>query len=267
VGLSVVIITRDEERNIARCLGSLRGIADEVILVDSGSTDRTRAIAQEHGAQVVERAWKGYSDQKNFANGLASHPFILSLDADEALSDELRADIARRKKVGFRGAYRLKRLTNYCGSWVRYGGWYPDAKVRLFPKEGVEWRGDHVHEELVLPAGVGITELQGDLLHFSYHSVQDHRDRIERYSTLHARAMHENGKRAPALEAHARTRLQVRPRLWAAVGLPRWRRRLAHRHPQRARRAPQVRQAPPSPTGPCDRLSTSSSAARTASAT
>lgn len=197
MGLSVVIITRDEERSIARCLGSLQGIADEVILVDSGSTDRTRAIAQEHGAQVVERAWKGYSDQKNFANGLASHPFILSLDADEALSDELRADIARRKKVGFRGAYRLKRLTNYCGSWVRYGGWYPDAKVRLFPKEGVEWRGDHVHEELVLPAGVGITELQGDLLHFSYHSVQDHRDRIERYSTLHARAMHENGKRAP----------------------------------------------------------------------
>lgn len=197
MGLSVVIITRDEERNIARCLGSLQGIADEVILVDSGSTDRTRAIAEAHGAHVVERAWKGYSDQKNFANSLARHPYILSLDADEALTDELRADIARRESEGLRGAYRVKRLTNYCGAWVRHGGWYPDAKVRLFPKEGAAWRGDHVHEELVLPNGCEVSDLQGDLHHYSYHSVQDHRDRIERYSTLHARAMLERGRKAP----------------------------------------------------------------------
>ncbi|MFZ1692086.1 MAG: glycosyltransferase family 2 protein [Flavobacteriales bacterium] len=195
--VSVVIITRNEERNIARCLESLHGVADEVIVVDAESTDATRAIAEAHGAQVHVRPWKGYSDQKNHANALASHDWILSLDADEVLSDALRDDLLRRKQEGFKGAYRLKRLTNYCGHWVRHGGWYPDAKVRLFPKDGTRWEGDHVHEELVLPHGCVITDLRGDLLHYSYHSVQDHVDRIERYSDLHARAMHERGRRAP----------------------------------------------------------------------
>lgn len=197
MGISVVIITRNEERNIARCLGSLAGVADELIVVDSGSTDATRAIAEAHGARVEVRAWKGYSDQKNHANALAAHPYILSLDADEVLSDVLKEDILRRKREGLSGAYRVKRLTNYCGHWVRHGGWYPDAKVRLFPKQGTRWVGDHVHEELELPAGCTVSDLHGDLLHYSYHSVQDHIDRIERYSALHARAMHERGRTAP----------------------------------------------------------------------
>jgi len=197
VPISAVIITRNEERNIDRCLRSVHGIADEVILVDAESTDATRAIAASHGAQVHVRPWTGYSDQKNFANSLARHDHILSLDADEALSEALREDLLRRKREGIAGASRLKRLTNYCGHWVHHGGWYPDAKVRLFPKEGTRWQGDHVHEELMLPPGCPVSELHGDLLHFSYHSVQDHLDRIERYSTLHARALHARGKHAP----------------------------------------------------------------------
>jgi (heptosyl)LPS beta-1,4-glucosyltransferase len=197
VPISAVIITRNEERNIDRCLRSLHGIADEVIVVDAESTDATREIAGSHGARVHVRPWTGYSDQKNFANGLAQHDHILSLDADEALSEALREDLLRRKREGLSGAFRVKRLTNYCGHWVRHGGWYPDAKVRLFPKEGTVWQGDHVHEELVLPLGCTVTELHGDLLHYSYHSVQDHLERIERYSTLHARALHARGKHAP----------------------------------------------------------------------
>lgn len=195
--LSVVIITLNEERNIARCLGSLHDLPDEVIVVDAGSTDATRAIAERSGARVVQRTWTNYSDQKNFANGLAQGSFILSLDADEALSDQLRSTLFRLKTNGYSGAYRLKRLTSYCGHWVRHGGWYPDAKVRLFPKAGTRWEGEHVHETLRLPEGCKVTDLDGDLLHYSYHSVQDHRERIERYSTLHAEALRARGKSAP----------------------------------------------------------------------
>ncbi|WKZ65305.1 MAG: glycosyltransferase family 2 protein [Flavobacteriales bacterium] len=197
--ISVIIITHNEERNIARCLESCQGIADETVVVDSGSSDRTREIAGALGARVLERAWTNYSDQKNHANTFAAHDWILSLDADEALSDGLREELQRLKEEGFAGAYRFKRLTNYCGHWVRHGGWYPDAKVRLFPKAGTRWEGEHVHETLALPDGCRVIDLDHDLLHYSYHSVEDHRDRIERYSTLHARAMHAQGKRTGAI--------------------------------------------------------------------
>ena len=195
-GISAVIITRNEERNIGRCLEPLSGLADEVIVVDAESTDQTRDIAASHGARVEVRPWTNYSDQKNFANDLASHPYILSLDADEVVSSGLKDELLLHKAEGLRGAYRMKRLTNYCGSWVRHGGWYPDAKVRLFPREGTRWEGEHVHETLALPPGTSITELEHDLLHYSYHSVQDHAERIERYSTLHAQALHARGKHA-----------------------------------------------------------------------
>lgn len=200
--LSVVIITRNEERNIGRCLAPLEGLADEVVVVDAESTDRTRTIAEGHGARVVVRAWTNYSEQKNHANSLAQHPWILSLDADEVLSEGLKAELLAHKAQGFQGAYRMKRLTNYCGSWVRHGGWYPDAKVRLFPRQGTRWEGEHVHETLVLPPGTPITDLRHDLLHYSYHSVQDHEERIERYSTLHAQALHARGRHAGWVKRH-----------------------------------------------------------------
>ena len=194
--ISAVIITRNEERNIARCLRSLNGVADEVVIVDAESTDRTAAIAKEHGARVTIRQWTDYSDQKNFANSLAQHPYILSLDADEELSAELRELLRKEKQKGLRGAYRFPRLTNYCGTWVKHGGWYPDRKTRLFPREKAKWEGAHVHEELKLDPSLKIIDLYADLLHYSYHSIADHLERIERYSTLHARSMHEAGRKA-----------------------------------------------------------------------
>jgi (heptosyl)LPS beta-1,4-glucosyltransferase len=200
VGISAVIITFNEERNIARCIASLRRVADEVVVVDSGSSDGTQAIAETAGAHVVHHPWAGYSGQKNFANTLARCTYILSMDADEALSPELEASLLRVKAKGPQGAYRFNRITNYCGTWVRHGGWYPDVKVRLFPKGRARWEGEHVHEELVLDADLPVTHLHGDLLHWSYHTLDDHRARIERYSDLHARKMLEAGNTGGAVK-------------------------------------------------------------------
>lgn len=196
MGISAVIITRNEEANIARCLAGLAGLVQEVVVVDAESTDATRRIAEAHGARVVTRAWTNYSDQKNFANGLAANPYILSVDADEVPSPELTRSIMEVAATGLHGAYRMHRLTNYCGTWVRHGGWYPDTKTRLFPKGGARWTGDHVHEVLELDPGTPERLLTGDLLHYSYPSLEAHRARIERYSDLHAQALYKAGKRA-----------------------------------------------------------------------
>lgn len=196
MALSVVIITHNEERNIGRCIGSVRPFSDDIVVVDSGSTDRTVAIATELGARVSTHAWAGYSGQKNHANGLARHGHILSLDADEALSPELASSIRAAAAAGWKGAYSFDRLTNYCGHWVRHGGWYPDTKIRIFPRDGAHWQGDHVHETLELDPGVRVVHLDGDLLHWSYHTLADHAERIERYSGLHARKMLAEGRNA-----------------------------------------------------------------------
>ena len=195
-GISAVIITRNEAHNIERCIASLNGVVDEVIVVDAESSDATRDLAAARGAKVMGRAWTNYSDQKNFANEQAQSAYILSLDADEALSPELTNSLLAVIKAGPKGAYRFKRLTNYCGSWVHHGGWYPDAKIRLFAKQGTYWEGEHVHETLVLPPGTPVTDLEGDLLHYSYPTVASHEERIERYSTLHAAGLHARGKKA-----------------------------------------------------------------------
>ncbi len=199
-GISAVIITRNEAHNIERCITSLKGVVDEVVVVDAESDDATRTIAEAAGARVIVRPWTGYSDQKNFANALAQGEYILSMDADEALSEVLKASLHEAISKGLVGAYRFNRLTNYCGTWVRHGGWYPDAKVRLFPRGAASWEGAHVHEELRLEPNTRIEQLQGDLLHYSYPTVQAHRDRIERYSDLHARKMFSEGKRTNVLK-------------------------------------------------------------------
>ena len=192
--ISAVIITFNEERNIARCIASVKQVADEVIVVDSGSTDHTVQIAKEHGVQVTHRAWTNYSDQKNFANGLAAGRFILSMDADEELSEQLRHCILEAKQAGLGGAYSMARLTNYCGTWVRHGGWYPDIKVRLFPKEKARWMGEHVHETLKLDPGVETKLLKGDLLHYSFYSVEQHERQAEHFAGLAAKALHARNK-------------------------------------------------------------------------
>src|SRR5436190_10289340 len=126
--LSVVVITFNEERNIGRCLASVAAVADDIVVVDSFSTDRTEAIAREHGARFVQHAFEGHIEQKNWAVTQAAHPFILSLDADEAVDDRLLDSIRRGKDQNADG-YTMNRLTNYCGTWIRHGGWYPDRKL------------------------------------------------------------------------------------------------------------------------------------------
>ncbi len=193
--IAAVIITHNEAEVIAQCITSARAVADEVIVVDSGSTDATRAIAEAHGARTVHRDWTDYSDQKNFANGLATAPWVLSLDADEELSPALIASIQGAQRAGLQGVYRFNRLTNYCGTWVRHGGWYPDAKVRLFPAGRARWEGAYVHEVLVWDEGLPVHHLAGDLLHYSYRTTAQHRERIERYSSLRARALFDAGRK------------------------------------------------------------------------
>lgn len=192
--ISAVIITFNEERNIAPCLESLAGVADEIIVVDSFSTDATAEICRSYNVNFVQHPFENYADQKNFGNSLAQHAFILSLDADEVLSDTLKESVLKWKKSGSNKAMQVYRLTNYCGKWIKHCGWYPDAKYRLFDKSKARWAGEKVHEFLDIDAEVPKGKLDGDLLHYSYHSIRQHIDTINKYSELKAEIMFENGK-------------------------------------------------------------------------
>lgn len=197
--ISLVIITLNEEHNIARCIQATQGIVDEIIVLDSGSTDNTVKLASQLAALCYFKKWTGYASQKDYANSLASHPYILSLDADEVLSDKLRASILALKS-DLKSAYELNRLTNYCGHWVKYSSWYPDKKVRLFPKNKARWDGAIVHEELLLDADLKVESLQGDLLHYSYNSTFEHRLRADKYSRLTAQKLFSAGIKASVLK-------------------------------------------------------------------
>ena len=186
--ISAIILTLNEEINIQRCLNSLQQIADEVIIVDSFSTDNTRKIAEAAGARFVTEPWKGYAAAKNQAMDLAFHPFILFMDADEELSDELRKSILK-KKDKLKGAYSFNRLNNYCGKWIRHGGFYPDKKIRLIEKGCADWEGDFVHEKIVCKPDTIITQLTGDLFHYSYYAIEEHKMRLEKYARLGAESL------------------------------------------------------------------------------
>lgn len=190
--ISVVIIANNEEQNIGRCLDSVKGIASEIIVLDSGSSDGTQSIVEAAGGKWIPQEWLGYGAQKNKANTFASNPYILSLDADEALSPELRASILAILPT-LDGVYQFNRLTNYAGAWIRHGGWYPDTKIRLFRSEEASWDNAHVHERLVIHPGVPIHTLSGDLLHYSYYSSAEHRERTEQYARLQAEALYAAG--------------------------------------------------------------------------
>lgn len=192
--ISAVIITFNEERNIQRCIDSLRDVADEIIVIDSFSTDKTKSICEQNKVTFIQTDWKGYSATKNFGHTRANSEWILSMDADEALSDSLKKEIVDAKKSGLKGAYRFPRLTNYCGTWIRHGGWYPDKKIRLFNRNEARWEGSFVHEELVVKEGVSITELKGDLLHYSYYTIEEHLQRSEKYAKLGAEKIAAKGK-------------------------------------------------------------------------
>jgi len=201
VKLSAVIITFNEEKNIQRCLASLAGIADEVIVLDSFSTDQTVEIARGLGAKVFQHAFDGHIQQKNLAITHASNPHVLSLDADEALDDTLRESIQSAKQSFDKDGYYMNRLTNYCGHWVRHCGWYPDAKLRLFDSRKGRWTGVNPHDKYEMLGGDKNTgRLRGDILHYSYYTIEDHYRQVEYFTTIAAKAYFERKSAAPAFK-------------------------------------------------------------------
>ncbi len=201
--LTVTVITRDEASNIDAALSSVAW-ADEIVVVDSHSTDDTVAIARRHTPRVETREWPGYSAQKNYAASIASHDWILSIDADERVTPELRDEIRSvLTNPPDRAGYRIPRVTWYLGRWIRSTDWYPDFQLRLYDRRSGEWNGRPVHESVKLKTGdPGV--LRHDLQHYAYRDVSDHLATIDRYTTLAASQMAAEGRRVavPALAAH-----------------------------------------------------------------
>lgn len=195
--LSVVIITFNEEKNIARCLSSVKDLADEIVVLDSFSTDQTEEICRSFGARFYQHPFDGHIQQKNRAIAFASHPHVLSLDADEALDETLQKEILRTKENFRYDGYYMSRLTNYCGRWIRHSGWYPDCKLRLWDSRKGRWTGINPHDKYELFDGDANTAtLKGNILHFSYYTLEDHYKQLNYFTDISARAYFE--KKIPA---------------------------------------------------------------------
>jgi len=196
--ISATIITFNEEENIRAACDSLSW-ADEIIVVDSQSSDQTRQIALQCGARVITREWPGFAVQKQLAAEQASHQWVFSLDADERVSDQLQAAIKTLRKHPdhhLADGYRIPRRSFYQGRWIRGGGWYPDRQLRLFRKSLGHWEGKHIHESVKMNSGARVEELRGDILHYSVRDAAHHHRMIgERYAPLAARQMLEDGRR------------------------------------------------------------------------
>lgn len=194
--ISVVIITFNEERNIQRCIESALKVSDDIVIWDSFSSDQTPSICKAFPVRFFQAKWEGYSISKNKANLQAKHDWILSLDADEALSDSLIESIQKMKEKGWQPA-SFARLTNYCGNWIRHCGWYPDTKWRLFNRQHVHWEGV-IHESLQWKKAdhaLDIQHLNGDCLHYSYYTKEDHYRQAEKFVTIMAQEKVSAGKR------------------------------------------------------------------------
>jgi glycosyltransferase involved in cell wall biosynthesis len=198
--ISVAIITFNEEANIARCLASVQGIADEIVVIDSLSTDKTKEICQQYGVKWIEQPFLGYTAQKNFALLHTTHDWVLSLDADEALSEALQQEILAQKQQTDNSeadAYEMPRLTNYIGQWIRHTDWYPDKKTRLFRKQKVQWTGERLHEIIELAKGSQLQMLQGNILHYSYYSIEQHLAQINNFTDFMAKETAKHNKKVP----------------------------------------------------------------------
>lgn len=196
IKISATIITFNEEKNIERCLKSLVGVVDEIVVVDSLSKDKTKEICAGFSVTYIENPFEGHIQQKNFAIDCAAHDWILSLDADEALTQELRDSILQVKHAQEFLGYKMNRLTNYCGKWVKHCGWYPDTKVRLVHRKHARWGGVNPHDRLDLENGQDLGFLQGDLLHYSYYTAEDHFKQIEYFGKIAANELFQKGRKS-----------------------------------------------------------------------
>ncbi|MDI3318465.1 glycosyltransferase family 2 protein [Pinibacter soli] len=197
-GLSVVVITYNEEHNIARCLDSVKAIADEIVVLDSFSNDATKTIALKMGAKVYEQAFLGYVEQKNKALEYAENNYVLSLDADEVLDETLiQAIKALNKNYEKADVYNMNRCTQYCGKFIRHGAWYPNRRVRLFNKKIAKWGGINPHDVVVFDsANVRKQYLKGDILHYSYNNLEEHIIQNNRFSTISAMSYFKLGRKS-----------------------------------------------------------------------
>lgn len=194
---SVTIITLNEEKNIARCLDSVKNVADEIVVVDSFSADNTEAICREYGAKFIKQKFLGYIEQKKFAVSQASNIYVLSLDADEALSPELEKSILNLKQQGnLADAYTMNRLNRFCDRWIKHGAWYPDKKIRLFKKNAGKWGGENPHDKIEMNPGSKIKHLDGDLLHYTYQSIEEFVLQGNKFSTIAANEKFKQNKKA-----------------------------------------------------------------------
>jgi glycosyltransferase involved in cell wall biosynthesis len=197
--ISVVIITFNEEKNIERCLKSVQRIADEIVVVDSFSTDKTKSICESYNVKFVSHAFEGHIEQKNWAITQASFPHILSLDADEALNTVLMDEILKIKENWSADGYLMNRLTNYCGKWIKHCGWYPDTKLRLWDSRKGKWGGTNPHDKYEMDGNSKVIHLKGDILHYSYYTLEDHYKQVNYFTTILAQAQYKIGKKAPMI--------------------------------------------------------------------
>lgn len=191
--ISAILITYNEQSDLPEALLSLRGVADEIVVVDSGSADRTCELARELGARVISRPFANFADQKNFAAVQATHDWVLSLDADERLSGELRESITTWKQSDPQCvAYQMNRSPNYLGGWIRHSGWHPEYCVRLYRRDSARFVGA-IHESVQVNGAVG--ELRGDILHYTIRSLSEHYAKMEAFTTRAAEDLYAKGRR------------------------------------------------------------------------
>lgn len=219
VSVSVVIITLNEERNIGKCLDSVKTIADDVVVVDSFSTDKTEAICIAHGARFVKHRFEGHIQQKNYAITQAKFPHILSLDADEVLSEELIEAIKKVKNNWNADGYSMNRLNNYCGKWIHHSGWYPDRKLRLWDSSKGEWTGINPHDRYEMHPGARIKHLEGDILHYSFSTISEHISQINKFSDISAKAKFQKGVRIPFFFTLIRTMAAFLKKYFLKLGI------------------------------------------------
>jgi len=196
--ISAVVITYNEEKNISRCLNSLIDVADEIVVVDSFSTDKTEEICKQYNVRFFKNEFKGYGEQKKFAVNLCTYDYILSLDADEALSDELKNEIHKIKENFNADGYVINRLNYYCGKWLNHV-FYPDKKLRLWNRKKGNWNLEQLHEEVEMESNAKIKTLKGNILHYTYYTISEHIDQINKFSSLSARIKFRENKKIPFL--------------------------------------------------------------------
>lgn len=198
--ISAAVITKNEEQNIARCLKSLEGAVDEIIILDSLSTDKTIEIAKSFNAKIISQNFLGYIEQKNKAIEYCQFDYILSIDADEELTPQLREAIKELKKNKMVHAYQFHRRNFYIGKKIRFCGWYPDRRIRLFDKNWGQWGGENPHDQVIMKNEAIISALPLDINHYSFNSIGEHKNQAQHFSTIAATVAYNQGRKASIIK-------------------------------------------------------------------